>query len=207
MCTTKQGCRGRKGGCGYPGCGCLWKQAKLCKAGLLESCVVEDKRKHWGRASQSGWAFSRVLLQLVSPGSMLLLKPLASFQSCVWGYHHVVPVEPAPQVKLVDTGEEFIPARELQKAPGEAENKLTSLPVVLPLWEQLLRTLVGFATPTTRYFLFEGASCPPCGKDMFLSFLPRDSLGLLLDPRGSVSFHPMQTAFLKMFPIANSLGN
>lgn len=85
---------------------------------------------------------------------MLLLKPLASFQSCVWDYHHVVPVEPAPQVKLVDRGEEFIPVRELQKAPGETGNKLTSLPVVLPLWEQLQRTLVGFATPTTRLFSF-----------------------------------------------------
>lgn len=140
------------------------------------------------------------------PRLHVAIEVLSLFSKLCLGLSSLWPVEPAPQVKLVDTGEEFIPARELQKAPGEAENKLTSLPVVLPLWEQLLRTLVGFATPTTRYFLFEGASCPPCVKDMFLSFLPRASLGLLLDPRGSVSFHPMQTAFLNMFPIANSLG-
>lgn len=56
-------------------------------------------------------------------------------------------IEPAPQVKLVDTGEEFIPDREMLKTPGKAGEKLASLPVVLPSWKQLLRTS---ATPTTR---------------------------------------------------------
>lgn len=67
-----------------------------------------------------------------------------------------MPIKPAPQVKTVDTGEESIPARELQKAPGKAGNNLTSLSVVLPPWKQLLRTQVGFVASTMRWFLLEG---------------------------------------------------
>lgn len=58
-----------------------------------------------GMASQSIRVFSRALLQLIS---MLAMCPLSPFQSCVWDLHHLVPLKPALEVKLVDTAEEVI---------------------------------------------------------------------------------------------------
>lgn len=58
-----------------------------------------------GMASQSTRVFSRALLQLIS---MLPMCALSPFQSCVWDLHHLVPLKPALEVKLVDTAEEVI---------------------------------------------------------------------------------------------------
>lgn len=55
--------------------------------------------------------------------SVLPLMPLASYQSYVWDQHHAVPIDAPPQVNSVDTDEEFIPVRQLQKAPGQGKGR------------------------------------------------------------------------------------
>lgn len=115
------------------------------EAGHLASCVVEDRRKEWGRAAQSVWSLSGVLPQHIPK-----LHTAIAALSLLPELSHTMPTQPAPWVRLAGPGEVLIPPREMLRASGEAGNKLTSTPVLLPSLKEFLRAEVGFTASSTR---------------------------------------------------------
>lgn len=141
--------------------------------------MVEDRKKHWGRASQTARAFSRVLLQLV-PKLHAAIDALSLLPKLCLGLAPCCAHWTSSTGKVSGYRWRVYPRQRDVENPWQGRGK-TGIP---PCGPSLMETATKDISNTYHqvvsswgYILSSstGLSVAPCGKDMFLPSLLRGS--------------------------------